>query len=85
MASAGDSSGQMSAKNPVFCIKQLYNGAEGWTVEVVAKILNYRGKKVVEIINRIPPNLDSIQRLWRDIYLNLKVLNILAQLILQRS
>ncbi len=60
MASAGDSSGQMSAKNPVFCIKQLYSEAEGWTVAVVAKILNYREKKVVEIMKRIPPNLDTI-------------------------
>ena len=42
-------SGGPSIGSPAFYFKQLYIGAEGWTVPRVAVKLGYRDEKVVEI------------------------------------
>ena len=63
-------SGGPSIGSPAFYFKQLYIGAEGWTVTRVAAQLGYRDEKVVEILGRIPAGIDTINtnRLWRGIY-----------------
>ncbi len=43
-----------------YFFKQLYNRAEEWTVPRVAALLGYRDVKVVEILGRIPPGIDTI-------------------------
>ena len=53
-------SGEPLDGSPAFYFKQLYNGAEGWTVLLVARKLGYREQKVSEILGRIPPGIDTI-------------------------
>ena len=49
-----------SIGSPAFYFKQLYNRAEGWTVQRVAAKLGYRDEKVVEILGRIPTGIDTV-------------------------
>ena len=53
-------SGGPSIGSPAFYFKQLYIGAEGWTVTRVAAQLGYRDEKVVEILGRIPAGIDTV-------------------------
>ena len=59
MASKAMSGGPLGG-SPAFYFKQLYVGAEGWTVSLVAGKLGYREQKVLEILGRIPPGIDTI-------------------------
>ncbi len=49
-----------SLGSSAFYFKQLYNQAEGWTVQRVAAKLGYRDDKVVEILGRIPAGIDTV-------------------------
>ena len=47
--------------SPAFYFKQLYVGAEGWTVSRVACKLGYREQKVLAILGRIPPGMMNLR------------------------
>ena len=53
-------SGGPSNGSPAFYFKQLYVGAEGWTVPRIAAKLGYREDKVVDIMRRIPNGIDTL-------------------------
>ena len=56
-------SGGPSIGSPNFYFKQLYIGAEGWTVPRVAAKLGYRDEKIEEVLGRttgIPAGIDTI-------------------------